>query len=177
MATESLSSVVIDVLKNNHKVGKSVIDAYRVGGARLASQLESRWEWVLDTRAGKFNKGLHSRLTNGGQKVSHFLSQRIEKLSNTADKALEKAYDGAATVVKKVTAKVDAVDNEYATRYFDYVGKVTLPSAKLARGLTEKLADGVETAYDRLAPKRKTAYKSAKKAISKRVTRAKTSAA
>jgi hypothetical protein len=168
MASESLNSVVIDVLQNNRKAGKSFIEAYRSGGVRLTSQVESGWENVIDKRAGKLNKKLRSKLIDGGQKVTQFLAQRIEMISDGADKTLDKVYKQATTAVEKVATKVESVDNQYATKYFDYVGKVALPGVKLARGLSGKLVDGVETVYDRMAPKRKAVRKVTRKPMVKR---------
>jgi hypothetical protein len=132
MATESLSAVVIEVLENNLRAGKSFIEAYRVGGVRLAHAIGARWE--------------------RGQKVAEMWGTRIAQVSTGADKVLEKVYGGATSAIETVSERVGTVDNPYAVRYFDYVGKAALPGMKLVRTLSNRMADGVETVYDRLAP-------------------------
>jgi hypothetical protein len=154
MATESLSAVVIEVLENNLRAGKSFIEAYRVGGVRLAHKLGSRWE--------------------RGQNVAEIWSSRIAQVSTGADKVLEKVYDSATSAIETVSERVGTVGNPYAVRYFDYVGKAALPGMKLARALSNRVADGVETVYDRLAPPKSTVVrKPAVKAGGRRVRKSK----
>jgi len=131
MASESLSSVVLDVLKQNRKVGKSFVDAYRVGGKRI------------------IERNLSDKLGNRGKKIGGLLVKGISKASDGADLALEKVCDQASSAVRKVAAKVSGMDNRYAAKYFSLVGKVTLPGAKIARDLSTKLAEGTAKAYKR----------------------------
>jgi len=174
MATESLSAVVIEVLENNLRAGKSFIEAYRVGGERLAHEIESRWERVIDARTRRLNAKVRDKLIEGGQKIAEMCSARIAQVSTGADKVLERVYGGATSAVETVSERVGTVDNQYVGRYFDYVGKAALPGLKLARTLSNRMADGVETVYDRLAPpKSKVVRKPAAKAGGRRVRKSK----
>jgi hypothetical protein len=160
MASESLSSVVLEILENNLKTGKSVIESYRKGGQKLASKIESGWVTVVDKGASRLDKKIRTRLVDGGQKVTNFVSDRVAGVSDTAGSALDKVYDRAAKAVETVSSRVEGVNNEYASKYFDYVGKVTLPGAKLALNLSNRLANGVDTIYGKAAAKPKAARKS-----------------
>jgi hypothetical protein len=129
MASETLDSVVLDVLKNNRRIGKSFVGAYRVGGTRLIRRSPS------------------GKLGERGQKVGDLMIQGIDKASDGANGALDKVYDLAANAIAKTA------DNDYAAKYFDLVGKVALPSAKLARNLSGKLAARVGKVYRSAGPK------------------------
>lgn len=168
--SDSVGSLLNDVLENNRKTLKSVIEAYRVGGVRLTQGIGVRWERVLE--GGPLNKTLRVRLVDGSGKVRDLCSSGIEKVSDGADKTLTKIYDTAVSTVEKVGERVVAVENPYAVKYLGYVEKAALPSVKLARDLSQRVADGVETAYERVAPKRKAPRKAITKAKSR--TRART---
>jgi len=129
MTSELLSSVVRDVLKNNRKTGKSVVLAYRVGGKRL------------------IQKSGVDKLGNGGQKVTSILLKGINKVSNGAEGLVDTVYDRASQAVEKVAETVDGVGNEYATQYFDLVSKAAMPGAKIARGLSGKVATRISKIY------------------------------
>jgi phage-related protein len=160
MASETLSSVVLEILENNLKTSKSFIESYRKGGMKIASRIESGWEQVVDKGASRLDKKIRTRLVDGGQKVTNFLSNRVAGVSDTAESAMDKVYDGATKAIEKVSSKVGGVDNKYASKYFDYVGKATLPGAKLALNLSNRLADGVDSLYGKIAAKPATVRKS-----------------
>jgi hypothetical protein len=174
MASESVSSVVLDILENNRKTGKSVVESYRKGGIRLTHRIESGWVKVIDKGASKLDKKLRAKLVEGGHKVTDFWSKRVVAVSDTAEKALDMAYDGAAKAFETVKSKVEGVDNKYANQYLAYIGKAALPSAKIALDLSARLADGADMLYGRIAP----SAKAPRKARAKRTrSRAKKSAA
>ncbi|MET0659867.1 MAG: hypothetical protein ABW110_17100 [Steroidobacteraceae bacterium] len=154
--SESVGSLLSDVLENNRKALKSVIEAYRLGGVRLAQGVGVRLERALEEGAGRLNKNLRVTLVDSSGKVRDFCSQRIEDVSAGADKTVNKFYDTAISAVEIVGERVVAVENPYAQKYLGYVEKAALPSVKLARDLSVRVAQGAETAYERIAPKRKT---------------------
>lgn len=162
--SESVGSLLSDVLANNRKTFKSVIGAYRVGGVRLAQGMGVNLERALEEQAGRFNKDLRVRLVDSSGKVRDFCSARIENVSDGAAKTLDKLYSTAVSAVEKVSERVVAVENPYAQKYFSYVEKAALPSVKMARNLSGRVAARVETAYERIAPKRKTRRKPVVKA-------------
>jgi hypothetical protein len=148
MSNQSLSLVVLDVLKNNRKVGKAMVQAYRTGGTRLVKQQ------------------LPGALGNRGEKVTNFLANGIGRTSDVVDVALDKFYGHASKVVAKVAATVDGVDNEYATKYFGFISNLALPGARIARNMSSKVADRTSKFQGRAVKKvaRKAIRKVAKKA-------------
>jgi hypothetical protein len=117
MTTESLSSVMLDVLKNNRRVGKTLVDAYRVKSTQFV------------------DKNLSGKFGDRGQKVSDFLIQGIDTASDSAAATLVKVCDFASSAITKI------IDNAYATKYSNLVSKMALPGVKIARNLSGKLAD------------------------------------
>jgi hypothetical protein len=174
MTSEKVSSVVLDILENNRKTGKSIIESYRKGGIRLTHRIESGWEKVIDKGASRLDKKLRAKLVDGGHKLTGFWSKRVATVSDTAEKALDKVYDGATKAFESVKSKVEGVDNKYASQYFTYVGKAALPGAKLALDLSARLADGTDKLYGRIAPSPKAPRKTRAK---RTASRAKKSAA
>jgi len=152
MASEKVGSIVLDILENNRKTGRSIIESYRKGGIRLNHRIESGWEKVIDKGAGRLDKKLCAKLVDGGHKLTGFWSKQVTMVSDAAEKALDTVYDGATKAFEKVKSKVEGVDNKYASQYFAYVGKAALPGAKLALDLSARLADGTDKLYGRLAP-------------------------
>jgi hypothetical protein len=144
MSNQSLSLVVLDVLKNNRKVGKAIVKAYRTGGTRLVKQQ------LLGSR---------------GEKVTNFLANGIGRSSEVVGVALDKIYTHASKAVEKVAAAVDGVENPYATKYFDLVTSLTLPGARIARKVSGKVAARTSMMHGRVVKKvaRKTVRKIVKK--------------
>ena len=124
MTSESYGSVVLDVLKQNRKVGKSLVDAYRVGGISLVQ------------------KNLSGKLGRRGDKVTNLLIKGIAKTSDGTEVALNIVGDQASKAIEAVIAKVDGVENKYATKVIDVFSRISLPGAKIARRLSSKLAEG-----------------------------------
>ena len=147
MSNQSLSLVVLDVLKNNRKVGKAIVKAYRNSGTRLVKQQ------------------LPGALGNRGEKVTTFLANGIGRASDVVDVALDNIYDRASKAVVKVAATVDGVENKYATKYLDLMSNLTLPGARMARDLSSKVADRTSKIHGRSVKKaaRKVVRKAAKK--------------
>src|SRR5271154_3305336 len=142
MSNQSLSLVVLDVLKNNRKVGKAIVKAYRMGGTRLVKQQ------------------LPGALGNRGEKVTNFLANGIGRTSDVVDAALDKIYGHASKAVVKVAATVGGLENEYATKYFDLMSNLALPGARIARDMSGKVAQRTSKIQGR-------AVKVARKAVRK----------
>ena len=150
MSSESLSSVIIDLLDNHHKVGRAVVGLYRRGGTKL------------------LDRSLPASLGNGGRQVKDVLETVIGKASDGADVALDKLYGITATTVGKLATKVDDVGGQYAPRCLDLARQITLPGARIARKASATLASTVSKIYpskvEKAAakPARKTAKKTRK---------------
>jgi hypothetical protein len=147
MSNQSLSLVVLDVLKNNRKVGKAILKAYRNGGTRLVKQQ------------------LPVALGHRGEKVTNFLANGIGKSSHVVDVTLDKIYSHASKAVEKVAAAVDGVENQYATKYFDLVSSLTLPGARIARDMSGKVAARTGKVHARTV--KKVARKAVRKIVKK----------
>ena len=124
MAGESLSIVVLGALEQNQKIAKSLVAAYRDGGTRIVE------------------KTLRGNLGDRGEGVADFLIGRIAKASGAAERALDIVSDQVTKAIRTVVDTVGGVENKYATKYFDLLGQISLPGARLARGLSGKLAEG-----------------------------------
>jgi hypothetical protein len=122
MSSESLSSVIIDLLDNQHTVGRAVVGLYRRGGTKL------------------LDKSLPESLGNRGQQVKHVLETVIGKASDGADVALDKLYGVTASTVEKLATKVDGVGGQYAPRSLNFARQLTLPGALIARKVSATLA-------------------------------------
>jgi hypothetical protein len=180
MATESVTSVFLNVLENNRNAGKSLIKAYRAGGTRFIRGVDSRWDRVVDIGGSKLNKKLRSKIHDGSRTVVGFCASRLDTISSNADKALNSVYDRAESVVNGVSSKVDSLDMPYASKYLSFVGTRALPSVKLARTISDKLSDGVESICGRLALRakavRKAVPKTTRKSMKRGTARAKSAA-
>jgi hypothetical protein len=147
MSNESLSSLVLDVLDNNRKVGKSIVGAYREGGTRLVS------------------RRLFLALGSRGERIDDLLVAGVGKASDGADYALDTFYDRASRVVTKVASTVDTLGDRYSPVSLNFVRNAVLPGARIARRLSTRLAARCGRFYT--ADAAKTVGKSAKKAARK----------
>jgi hypothetical protein len=123
MKTESLSTVMLEVLKNNRQVAKSLIEAYRTRATRL------------------IENGLASRLGSRGRKLGDVLVKRIDRVSDSAEGMMVGMCNRACGLVEKMD------DGKYAAKYLGPVGKAMLPGAKIVRNLSGTLAARIATKH------------------------------
>jgi len=147
MSNESVSSLVLDVLEHHRKFGKSIVDAYRQGGTRLVGRSFSR---VLGER---------------GERLDDLLTSGIGRASDGVEIALDKLYARTSTLVAKVASRVDEMGEHYSPVCLKLMRNVALPGAKIARGMSAKLASRAGKIH--LAGATKTAVKSSRKAAAK----------
>ena len=150
MSSESLSSVIIDLLNNQHKVGRAVVGLYRRGGTQLLDET------------------LPKAFGNRVRQVKDVLESVVSKASHGADVALDEVYGNTAKVVGNLATKVDDVGAQYAPRFLELARQITLPGALLARKVSATMASTAGMIYPLEAqksaatPARKTARKTRK---------------
>lgn len=122
MTSESVSSVLVDLLNNNRKVGRALVSLYRRGGTEL------------------LERSLPGALGNRAQHVKELLQSVIGRASDSADIALDKVYDTTAKAVVKVATRVDDFADQYAPKSINIARQLTLPGAQLARHVSATVA-------------------------------------
>ena len=129
MSSESVSSVIVDVLDNNRKVGRAVVGLYRRGGTKL------------------LDKSLPGALGSRKRRVKDLLQSAIGKASDTTDNALDTVYDRTAKTVVKVATKVDGFTDQYAPKIGQLARQIALPGARIARGVSARVAATADNIY------------------------------
>ena len=172
VTTETLSAVIGDVLQNNVKTGKLLIRAYRKGGHRAAHQLGKGFGAIVDKTGDALNAAQRTRVLHAGQRFAEFADKSVSRFSGSAEKALDAFFKGASQVVGQLNARADKFENPYASRYVEIATTLTLPTAKLARTVSEKLFEGTEKMAERFASRRPVARPARKARRAKRTVKA-----
>jgi hypothetical protein len=165
MATENATSLVQDLLANNVRVSKQLIGAYRSATGYVVTRMDGGVKKVLgSTPATRVNVTVLNNVGAAAERLTGFYSKAFERVSDSADKIVDEIGDRTSGAIEKVATTVTNMDNKYASRYVEIVGRVSLPALKLARDLSVKLADGT----DSLAiPAAKRVVKKAKRTVRK----------
>jgi len=129
MATENLSSVVLDVVENNRRVAQSLLGAYRTGSSKLIGQT------------------LRGRFGDRGKQAAEFLVQGLDKASNGIEAAVGGLSRQMSQAVSQIDGWIDRVENPYASGYLHYLSALNLPGAKVVRALSGRLACGANRLY------------------------------
>jgi len=122
MSTESLSSIVLDVVANNRQIAKSIVGACRRSAARISDSPLSR---LLGQR---------------GARLDDLLSRGIGKTSDGAHYVLDRLYDRVSDVVTKTGSAVDEVGSQYSPACLNLARQAALPGARMARAISATLA-------------------------------------
>ena len=150
MATETLTVIIDDVLRNNVKTGKLLVRAYRAGSHRALAGFGKGIGTVLEGTGQSLTPAQRTKLLHVGQRFAEFADESVNRMSEGAQKAIDALYKGASGVVEQLEARMGEVDNPYASRYVEFATNLTLPTAKLARVVSGKIAEGTEKASGRL---------------------------
>ena len=129
MSSESVSSVIVELLDNNRKVARAVVGLYRQGGTKL------------------LDKSLPGTLGNRGQRVKDLLQSVIGRAADTADIALDTVYARTAKAVVKVATTVDGFAGQYAPRSVQLARQIALPAARIARRVSARVASTAGNVY------------------------------
>ena len=141
MKSESLSSVVQNVIEDDRLVGKNLVEAYRVGGTFACGTLDKRVQAAL-VRVPLLNDAVKTYVSNASKRLTQLVGKSVAAISDGADSVIDRVSDGATGALTQVASRAEGVDNKYAVQYVQLVSKLSMPGAKLAQNVSGRMAEG-----------------------------------
>lgn len=144
----SLSSVALASLANYRSAANQAVGAYRLGGHRLVSVVNSALESAVYPRTVKLAPVAIHRLQALRGNWSKIVVKGIDQVALRTERAIEVSANSAAEQVAKVVDMAGRVDNAMVANGLQTAARLGLPGAKLALVVSSKVAQGATKLYD-----------------------------
>ena len=139
MTAKNLSTVAADLIESYGNTAKNVIDAYRVGGERVVSLLEKRWNSALKQSRTELSKDAAKNATAAQLAFSAYYSKGLTLTSNVAMQVVSQVVKLASTGVDRVAANAELFTDKTGMTTLNTIAKATVPSAEVLSKLASQI--------------------------------------
>lgn len=169
MSQATLKTVTLETLATAVKAAEQAVDAYRAGGRRLVATLDERVTERAVARAERYAPKLAAALRRSSTKANTWAVKRIDAVSRRTDALITAGSAQVAAQVRRLARVADGVQNPVVAKGLDAAARATLPGAKAALALTERVAAAADKlpGTPKKAPRRAAAPKAAAKPVAK----------
>ena len=173
MSTKNLAAVTTELITSYGNTAKNVIQAYRVGNARMTHFVDQRWARAVNRVGTQLTAEIRSNALAAQQKVSGYYSKSVNLTTDGADMAVNKAVEIAGKGVSQVAANASRFEKATGFTALNTLAAAAVPAAVAVTGVAAK----IEAKSGQLAHSIAGAKPKAKRAVAKRVTASKPRAA
>jgi hypothetical protein len=173
MSAKKLATVTNELIASYGNTAKNVIQAYRVGNARIASFVDQRWATAVDKMGKQLSTEIRSNALAAEQKVSAYYTKSISLGTDGADMAVSKVVELAGKGVTQVAANASRFEKATGVQALNSLAAAAIPAAVAVSGVVSR----IEAKSDQLVINIAGAKPKAKRAVAKRVTARKPRAA
>lgn len=153
MNTQTLSRVTLQTLENYRTAATQAVVAYRLGSHRLVSVLNGALENNLYPRTAKLAPRATDRMNDVRGNVSDIVVKGIDQVAERTEKAIDLGADTAVAQLTKVTDFAAGIDNTYVAGGLQTAARLTMPGAKVALVVSDKVAGGAQALAQAVAGK------------------------
>lgn len=172
MSTKNLSTVTNELITCYGNTARNVIQAYRVGNARMTSYVDQRWASAVDKAGAQLTSDVRKNALAAQQKVSAYYSKGISLTTDSADLAVNKAVELAGKGLTQVAANANRFEKATGVTALNTLAAVAVPAAVAVSGVALKLEAKSDQLVKTLAgakPKAKARVAQRKAAVAKPV--------
>ncbi len=173
MTTPSLCTVTLKTVANYRHAAERTLRAYRSGSQRLIAVVRDGVDQAAQRGAEPYVPALAAAVRRAGDNLGQLAHQGLDAVSERSSRAIAVSADSMTTQVQRVADLADGVDNKVVATGLQAAVRVSMPGAKLALALSERVASGADKLADVAAGAK---AKKAAKAAGKRVRTAKAEA-
>ena len=173
MSTKNLAAVTTELITSYGNTAKNVIQAYRVGNARMTHFVDQRWARAVNRVGTQLTAEIRSNALAAQQKVSGYYSKSVNLTTDGADMAVNKAVEIAGKGVTQVAANASRFEKATGFTALNTLAAAAVPAAVAVTGVATK----IEAKSGQLAHRVAGTKPKAKRAVAKRVTASKPRAA
>lgn len=144
MSQATLKTVTLETLATAVKAAEQAVDAYRAGGRRLVATLDERVAQRTAARAERYAPKLAAALRRSSTRANTWALKRIDAVGQRTDALITAGSAQVAAQVRRLARVADGVQNPMVAKGLDAAARATLPGAKAALALTERVAAAAE---------------------------------
>ena len=167
MTQVSLSTVTLKTVANYRSAAEQAVGAYRVGGHRLIAAAQHGVDLAAKRGAEPYVPGLAAALRRAGDNVGSYAVKGVDAVSAGTERAIVMSANGVSIQVKRVAKLANGVDNRVVARSLQAAARISLPGAKVALTLSERVVAGADKLAQVAAGPRKAKANAATKAKTK----------
>jgi hypothetical protein len=165
MSAKNLATVTTELITSYGNTAKNVIQACRVGNARMTHFVDQRWANAVNRVGTQLTAEIRSNALAAQQKVSGYYSKSVSLTTDSADMAVNKAVEIAGKGVSQVAANASRFEKATGFTALNTLAAAAVPAAVAVTGVAAK----IEAKSGQLAHSIAGAKPKAKRAVVKRV--------
>lgn len=142
MTQASLRAVTLETVANYHHAAERAVGAYRLGGHRLVAVMRQGVASASRRGAGRFAPRLAAAIQRAGDSVGSLADKGIDVVSNGTARVLTIGSDGVRSQVERVAEIAGGVDYPVVVTGLQAAVRFSLPGARAALALSERVAAG-----------------------------------
>jgi hypothetical protein len=138
MSANKLSAVTTDMIESSGKAAKNIIKAYRVGSARVTTELEQRWDRAFEQALPQLSAETAKNAANAQRVIGSYYSKGLAVATGSADAAVSQFVKAAEAGVERAAANAALFEVKTGVNTLSQLAKASLPAAKAARKLVAR---------------------------------------
>jgi len=148
MTNQYLSHVTLETLENYRNAATQGVLAYRSGSRRLIGVVNGALEHRVYPRTAKVAPRVTKFMNGVRSDVTQIVIKGLDQSAARATTAIEFGAKAAGTQVNKLARYAARVDNPVVADGLQTVARLTMPGAKVALAISDKLAAGANALAD-----------------------------
>ena len=165
MTQASLRSLTLQTLSNVGRAAELSVGTYRDGGHRLIALVQRGIGQTAGRGARRLSPRLAAvlrRISGLGDQVGGVAVKGLDAVSAGYERAISFGQSGLTTQVRRIAALADGIDNRVVNAGLRTAVRLSLPGARVAVAISERVAAGAETVHGKVAGVAPVAAKQAK---------------
>lgn len=151
MSQATLRDVTLKTVANYSRAAEFAVDCYRAGGQRLITAMQEGVERATERGSEYLVPRMVDAMRQASQQFGNFAGKGLDVISEQTERAIEFGKSGMSAQVERVASFTDQIDNRIVVNGLEAAVRFSMPGAKAALKLSERIAAKAEKAHDKVA--------------------------
>lgn len=153
MKSQTLSLVTTDLITTYGHTASHVISACRVGGERVASFIDQRWDRALAESRSQLSADVRKNAQTAHDVLSGYCLKGLTRASDAAEALVGRAVELAGQGVRQVAANAGRFEAQTGVTTLTQIAQATLPAAVAASQIARRIEAKSGELARRIAPR------------------------
>lgn len=144
----TLRAVTLKTVANYRHAAERTLRAYRSGSQRLIAVVRDGMDQAAQRGAEPYVPALAAALRRAGDNLGNMAHQGLDAVSERTSRAITVGADGVTSQVKRVADLAAGVDNKVVATGLQAAARASMPGAKVALAVSERVASGADKLAD-----------------------------